>query len=222
VITLTPGYRPGAERRGSPGRSRGEGGHRRAVSPVRGCESGAAGSGAVGDDRPGGRVRAEQARAGPSHRRSQCGSSAFCSRWQSRRAAGRTAATEPGRRAGPADLSRGPDGRDLRWPARPPTGCDRSRPPPDPQRCGLPGRSRYRARSCSSTAPQPLLPHPNPPPPCAPNGYSETAPTAGPNDQHGAADRRVGERRPGRRPEYRLLRNLSSDYSGQSWVPERD
>jgi hypothetical protein len=26
----------------------------------------------------------------------------------------------------------------------------------------------------------------------------------------------------GRRPEYRLLRNLSSDYSGHRWVPERD
>src|SRR6185437_12207804 len=42
-------------------------------------------------------------------------------------AAGSTAATEPGRRARPADLSRSPGNRDLRRPTRPRTGREAGR-----------------------------------------------------------------------------------------------
>jgi hypothetical protein len=51
VTTFTSGYRPGAERRGSPGRSRGrEGAAGRC--PERRTENGAAGNGAADDGRP--------------------------------------------------------------------------------------------------------------------------------------------------------------------------
>ena len=67
-------------------------------------------------------------------------------------AAGGTAAGAPGRRAGPADLSRSPGGRDLRRPARPWADARRSRAPRDPQRWRRSSRSRCRTRSCSSAA----------------------------------------------------------------------